>query len=445
MPLAEPLVLPESSHRLLAQIRLASLEHFERARRFERLRLHVPALVLPGAVIAFLVTGLPALVGLLVALAGWLLACRGLAEYHDALVDRLGAVARELDRSGRALTPEHLCYLQVRLDLLLGVPVPGWWRLAAGRWPAPCLRCVGAPAAGLTLPADPSSRLRRLPAAPQFFPECAAHRAASFRRRGPGVTPAAIALLAVRSARAVLVGLAGGGCGALHPWRRLARASRCNPRSSPRGSPRALSVRPGLIVPRLCLSPAPPRSVRGGSSPGRCRPPAGRVGRAVSAPCPRVGRARGAAATPGARPALCCPLPGWLLLSSSLSTCARPSVSPCARAPAPGPACPSRRHVPSSCRLLGRRRAVVVESGAAFGYEERPAQAAVTESAALLRVRSAARRRSWDEASRGATACSSGPRQGRSCYSPNAKGNFQFDRMITGWRDRPVLDCRLKK
>nr|AEH95305.1 putative membrane transport protein [Aplysina aerophoba bacterial symbiont clone AANRPS] len=30
-------------------------------------------------------------------------------------------------------------------------------------------------------------------------------------------------------------------------------------------------------------------------------------------------------------------------------------------------------------------------------------------------------------------------------YSPNAKGNFQFDRMITGWRNRPVLDLRLKK
>ena len=34
--------------------------------------------------------------------------------------------------------------------------------------------------------------------------------------------------------------------------------------------------------------------------------------------------------------------------------------------------------------------------------------------------------------------------QGRD-YSPNAKGNFQFDRVITGWRDRPVLDLRLKR
>ncbi len=29
--------------------------------------------------------------------------------------------------------------------------------------------------------------------------------------------------------------------------------------------------------------------------------------------------------------------------------------------------------------------------------------------------------------------------------SPNAKGNFLFDRVITGWRDRPVLDLRLKR
>ena len=38
-----------------------------------------------------------------------------------------------------------------------------------------------------------------------------------------------------------------------------------------------------------------------------------------------------------------------------------------------------------------------------------------------------------------------GTPQGASDYSPNAKGNFQFDRMITGWRNRPVLDLRLKK
>ena len=30
-------------------------------------------------------------------------------------------------------------------------------------------------------------------------------------------------------------------------------------------------------------------------------------------------------------------------------------------------------------------------------------------------------------------------------YSTNAKGNFQFDRVISGWRDRPVLDLRLKQ
>ena len=30
-------------------------------------------------------------------------------------------------------------------------------------------------------------------------------------------------------------------------------------------------------------------------------------------------------------------------------------------------------------------------------------------------------------------------------YSTNAKGNFQFERVITGWRNRPVLDLRLKK
>ena len=30
-------------------------------------------------------------------------------------------------------------------------------------------------------------------------------------------------------------------------------------------------------------------------------------------------------------------------------------------------------------------------------------------------------------------------------YSTNAKGNFQFDCVISGWRDRPVLDWRLKK
>jgi hypothetical protein len=34
--------------------------------------------------------------------------------------------------------------------------------------------------------------------------------------------------------------------------------------------------------------------------------------------------------------------------------------------------------------------------------------------------------------------------QGRN-YSPNAKGNFQFERVITGWRGTPLVDWRLKK
>jgi hypothetical protein len=35
--------------------------------------------------------------------------------------------------------------------------------------------------------------------------------------------------------------------------------------------------------------------------------------------------------------------------------------------------------------------------------------------------------------------------QQRRCHSPNAKANFQFERVVRGWRDRPVLDLRLKK
>jgi hypothetical protein len=34
--------------------------------------------------------------------------------------------------------------------------------------------------------------------------------------------------------------------------------------------------------------------------------------------------------------------------------------------------------------------------------------------------------------------------QGR-YHSPNAKANFQFERVVRGWRDTPVLDLRLKK
>jgi hypothetical protein len=32
----------------------------------------------------------------------------------------------------------------------------------------------------------------------------------------------------------------------------------------------------------------------------------------------------------------------------------------------------------------------------------------------------------------------------RTDYSPYAKGNFQFERVIAGWRQRPVLDLRRK-
>jgi hypothetical protein len=34
--------------------------------------------------------------------------------------------------------------------------------------------------------------------------------------------------------------------------------------------------------------------------------------------------------------------------------------------------------------------------------------------------------------------------QGRD-LAPNAKANFQFERVIRGWRGGPVLDLRLKK
>jgi hypothetical protein len=36
-------------------------------------------------------------------------------------------------------------------------------------------------------------------------------------------------------------------------------------------------------------------------------------------------------------------------------------------------------------------------------------------------------------------------RQQRRCHSPNAKGNFQFDRLIEGWRRQAVLDLRRKR
>jgi hypothetical protein len=36
-------------------------------------------------------------------------------------------------------------------------------------------------------------------------------------------------------------------------------------------------------------------------------------------------------------------------------------------------------------------------------------------------------------------------RKQRREHSPNAKANFQFERVIRGWRGGPVLDLRLKK
>jgi hypothetical protein len=35
--------------------------------------------------------------------------------------------------------------------------------------------------------------------------------------------------------------------------------------------------------------------------------------------------------------------------------------------------------------------------------------------------------------------------QQRRHHAPNAKANFQFERVIRGWRDGAVLDLRLKK
>ena len=32
----------------------------------------------------------------------------------------------------------------------------------------------------------------------------------------------------------------------------------------------------------------------------------------------------------------------------------------------------------------------------------------------------------------------------RTDHSPNAKGNFQFERVVVGWRSRAVLDLRRK-
>jgi hypothetical protein len=35
--------------------------------------------------------------------------------------------------------------------------------------------------------------------------------------------------------------------------------------------------------------------------------------------------------------------------------------------------------------------------------------------------------------------------EGRRNHSIYAKGNFQFERVVTGWRTQTVLDLRLKK
>jgi predicted NodU family carbamoyl transferase len=38
-----------------------------------------------------------------------------------------------------------------------------------------------------------------------------------------------------------------------------------------------------------------------------------------------------------------------------------------------------------------------------------------------------------------------GVRENWGCHSTYAKGNFQFERVVTGWRAQSVLDLRLKK
>ena len=94
-PLAEPLVLPRASRRLLEEIRVASLAHFERAWRFDRLRLEAAALLLPGAAIGVLVFR-PGLAALFVLSAALLCAAdpwRGLAGHHRDLGDCLFALA----------------------------------------------------------------------------------------------------------------------------------------------------------------------------------------------------------------------------------------------------------------------------------------------------------------------------------------------------------------
>ena len=134
-PLADPLVLPEASRRLLDEIRVASLAQFERARRFDLLRLDAAALLLPGAALGLFVFS-PGLAALFVLSAALLCAAdpwRGLAVHHRHLGACLFALGRELYWFGLQLTPVRLCVLQVRLDLLVATPAPGWRQLVAGR------------------------------------------------------------------------------------------------------------------------------------------------------------------------------------------------------------------------------------------------------------------------------------------------------------------------
>ena len=157
-PLAEQLVLPRNSPRLLEQSRVASLVHFERARQFDRVRLAAAARLLPGVAIGALVfragLAVPFVLSaaILYAADPW----RGLALHHRDLGDCLFTLGRELYRSGPHVVPARLCVLQVRVDLLVATPAPGWRQLVAGRvargLSALCLRHArGRDAAGQVL------------------------------------------------------------------------------------------------------------------------------------------------------------------------------------------------------------------------------------------------------------------------------------------------------
>ena len=127
-PFADQLVLPEASRRLLTQIRVASLDHFERAHRFDRLRVAAVALPLPGVAIAVLLfpVGLAVLFGLSAAAVGAYHAWRSRAIHHGVIADLLFALGRDLYRSGPTLTPARLCLFQVRVDLLVATSPSGW-------------------------------------------------------------------------------------------------------------------------------------------------------------------------------------------------------------------------------------------------------------------------------------------------------------------------------